>query len=106
MRLVVAGLLIHFNVYARYRGTLSANHFGLNSIGNPFGTGSFFSLKSLGSEQGRHRSSARNQSAAIALRATDDPVFCDRQGRSRTTLGIHQYDPKLVNGPKRRECYV
>jgi len=102
MRLVVASLLIPFSVYARYRGTLSANEFDLNSIGNPFGTGSFFSLKSLGNEQGRHRSSAHNQSADIALRAMDDPVFCDRQGRSRTMLGIHQRDPKLVNNPKRR----
>ncbi len=106
MRLVVVSLLIPFTVYARYRGTLTANQFDLNSIGNLFGTGSFFSLKSLGSEQGRHRSSAHNQSAAIALCATDDPVFCDRQGSSRTTLGIHQRDPKLMNTPKRRECYV
>jgi hypothetical protein len=106
MRLVVASLLIPFTVYARNRGTLTANQFDLNSIGNPFWTGSFFSLKSLRNEQGRCRSSADNQSTAIALCATDDPVFCDRQGRSRTTLGIHQHDPKLVNSPKRRECYV
>jgi hypothetical protein len=102
MRLVVAGLLIPVSVYARCRGTLSANQFDLNSIENPFGTGSFFSLKSLGSEHGRHRSSAHNQSADIALSATDDPVFCHRQGPSRTTLGIHQRDLKLVNNPKRR----
>jgi len=106
MRLVVAGLLIPFIVYARYRGTLRANQFDLNPLGNLFETGSFFSLTSLGYEQGRHRSSAHNQSAAIALCTTDRPVFCNRQGRSRTTTGIHQRDPKLVNSPKRRECYV
>lgn len=106
MRLVVAGLLIPFTVYARYRGTLRANKFDLNPIGNLFGSGRFFSLKSLRNEQGRHRSSAHNRSAAIALYAADDPVFCDQKGRSRTTLGIHQRDPKLVNSPKRRECYV
>jgi len=102
MRLVVASLLIPFTVYARYRGTLRANRFDLNPLVNLFGTGSFFSLKSLGNDQGRHRSSAYNQSAAIALCATNNPVFYDRQGRSRTTLGIHQRDPKLVNNPKRR----
>ena len=102
MRLVVASLLIPFAVYARYRGTLHANLFDLNPLGNLFGTGSFFSLKSLGNEQGRHRGLAYNQSAAIALCATNNPVFYDRQGRSRTTLGIHQRDPKLVNNPKRR----
>ena len=106
MRLMVASLLIPFTVYARYRGTLTANQFDLNSIGNPFGTGSFFSLKSLRNEQGLRRSSAHNQSVATALCATDDPVFCDRQGSSRTTIRIHQRDLKLVNSPKRRECYV
>lgn len=102
MRLLVASLLIPFSVYARYRGTLNAHYFDLNSIGNPFETGSFFSLKSLGNEQGRHRSSAHHQSAAIALCATNNSVFYNRQGRSRTTLGIHQRDPKLVNNPQMR----
>jgi len=107
MRLVATSLLIPFAVYARYPGTLTANKVDLNSIGNPFGAGSFFSLNSLRNETGRHRSSAHNQSAASALCATDDPVFCDRQGRSRTTIiGIHQRDPKSMNDPIRRECHV
>lgn len=75
MRLVVASLLIPFIVYARYRGTLRANQFDLNPLGNLFWTGSFFSLKSIGNEQGLHRSSAHNQSAAIALCATEIPYF-------------------------------
>lgn len=74
MRLVVASLLIPFSLHARYRGTLTAHRFDLNSIGNQFGTGSVFSLKSLGSEQ----------------------------GRSSTTLGIHQRGPTLVNNPQIR----
>ncbi|MDI3464377.1 MAG: hypothetical protein OJF50_003198 [Nitrospira sp.] len=106
MRLVVAGLLIPFTVYAKYHGTLRANQFDLNPLGNLFWTGSFFSLKSLRSEQGRHRSSAHNQSAALAFCVADDPEFCDRQGCPRTTSEIHQCDTKLVNSPKRRECYV
>ena len=106
MGLVVAGLLIPFIVYTRYRGTLRANQFDLNPLGNLFETGSFFSLKSLGNEQGLHRSSTHNQSVAIALCTTDGPVFCNRQGRSRTTTGIHQRDSKLVNSQKWRECYV
>lgn len=52
MRLVVASLLIPFTVHTRYRDTLRANQFDLNSIMNPFETSSFFSLKSLGNEQG------------------------------------------------------
>lgn len=87
MRLVVASLLIPFTVHTRYRDTLRANQFDLNSLMNPFETSSFFSLKSLGNEQGRHKSSAHNQSVAIALCVADDPVFCDRQGRSRNTPG-------------------
>ena len=106
MRLVVAGLLIPFTVYAKYRGTLRANQFDLNPLRNLFGTSSFFSLKSLRNEQGRRRSSAHNQSTALALCAADDPEFCDRQGCPRTTSEIHQCDTKLVNSPKRRECYV
>jgi len=106
MRLVVASLLIPFIGSARYRGSLRSDQFDLNPLKNPFGTGSFFSLKSLGNEQGRHRSSAHSQFAAITLYATDDPLFCDQQGPSRTTLGIHQRDPKSVNDPIRRECYV
>lgn len=77
MRRGVAGLLIPFTVHARYRGAPRADQFDLNPLENPFGTGGFFPLKSLGNEQGRHRSSAHNQSAAIARCATDDPEFCD-----------------------------
>lgn len=93
MRLVIASLLIPFTVCAGNRGSFSANRFDLNSLEIPFEPDSFFTLKSLGNEQGRHRSSAHHQSAVITLCATDDLVFCDRRGRSRTTLGIHQRDP-------------
>lgn len=103
MRLMVASLLLPFTVDARYRGTFNANQFDLNSLGNPFSPGSFFSLKSLGNEQGRYRSSACVQSAAVAPCSADDPVVCERQGRSRTTIAIPQRDPILVNNPKRRE---
>ncbi len=99
MRLVIASLLIPFTAYARYRGSLSTNQCDLSSHANLFGPGSFFSLKRLWNEQGRHRSSARNQSAAITVCATDDSLFSNRQGRSRTTLGKHQRDPKSVNNP-------
>ena len=101
MRLVVVSLLIPFTGYARYRGTLTANQSDLNSIGNPFGTGSFFSLRSFGNKQGRHRSSARSLPPSLSVPRMD-PVFLERQGRSRTTLGIPQRDPMLVNNPKRR----
>lgn len=79
MRLAVASLLIPFTLYSRYPGALRVSQFDLNSFLNPFETNSFFSLKSFGNGQGRHRSSARNQSAAIALRTTGDSVFRHRQ---------------------------
>lgn len=100
MRLMVASLLLPFTVDARYRGTFNANQFDLNSLGNPFRPSSFFSLKSLGNEQGRCRSSARNQSAAIAPCAADDLVVCDQQGHSKSTLGIPQRDPIFQRGGK------
>ncbi|MBX3304006.1 MAG: hypothetical protein KF693_17480 [Nitrospira sp.] len=54
MRLMVASLLfLILIVYARYRGSFSACHFDLRSIGNPVETGNFFSLKGLGNEAGR-----------------------------------------------------
>ena len=103
MRLMVASLLLPFTVDARYRGTFNANQFDLNSLGNPFRPGSFFSLKSLGNEQGRCKSSAGVQSAAFVRCSPGYLSWFERQGRSRTTLGIPQRNPILVNNPKRRE---
>lgn len=105
MRLVNASLLIPFTVQASHR-TLSTNQFDLSPVENPLGCSSFYPLKNLGSEQGLQRSSVHNQPAAITLCATDDPVLWDRQGRSGITLEIHQPDPKPMNNPIRRECYV
>jgi len=82
MRLVAASLLIPFIFCARYRGSLRANQCDLNSPQNPFGPDGFFPIKSLGNEQGPHGNLIHNQSAAVTLCATDDSVFCDRQGCS------------------------
>jgi len=86
MRRMVASLLLPFTIDVTYRGASGANQFHLNSLGKPFWTGSVLSLKNLGNEQGRYRSSARNQSDAIFLRTADDSVFLERQGRSWTTV--------------------
>jgi hypothetical protein len=88
MRLMVASIFLPFTSYARYRGRFSVDQFDLNSHGTPFGTGSFFLLKSLGSEQSHCSNSACNQSAAIDPCVVDDPVVCDWQGHSKSTLGI------------------
>ncbi|NGZ94794.1 MAG: hypothetical protein CV089_01450 [Nitrospira sp. WS110] len=100
MGLMVASLLfLSLSVYAGYRGTFNPCQFDLHSIGNPFMTGNFFSLKSLGNKPDHHGSLACVQSCTMTL-YTDDPVCCARQGRSRITTGIHQRDPKLVDNPK------
>lgn len=102
MGLMVASLFfLSLTLYAGYRrGTLNPGKSYLYSIGNPFVTGNFFSLKRLGNKPDHHRSLACVQLCTIAL-YTDDPVCCVRQGRSRTTTEIHQRDPKLVDNPKK-----
>jgi len=75
MRRMVASLLLPFTIDVTYRGASGANQFHLNSLGKPFWTGSVLSLKNLGNEQGRYRSSARNQSDARALCAPDVQHF-------------------------------
>lgn len=100
MKLIVTNLLfLPFYEYVRYCSTFNFCLFDLHSIKTPFVTGFFFSLKNLRNRPGRHRSVAYIQSAAIALHITDNPVFCDWRGRSKSITGIHQRDPKLVDNP-------
>lgn len=101
MGLVVGSLLSLLSiVYAKCRGMFHFCQFDIHSIGNPLVTGNFLSLKSLGNKPDHHRSVVCIQSAAISLQVTDDSVFCDQQGRSKTTLEIHEDALRLVNNPK------
>ena len=65
MQVLLLALLLLFplTVHTEYLGNLSANEFDPNSIANPFGTGSPFSLNSVTNEFGRSRNPYSNQSA-------------------------------------------